>query len=196
MNGCSATDVTAFGHFAAENQNIFVESYATNVFHRAPVVFGNCNLIVLTKWIGQTESLFEIGKAFLGNFEDIFSINVLEERFTSVDSKRDCLLAFVFIMNGHVRTRNDCSYISRNHLRDRKLSVLAIAIEILCAFDPIVRDDFPMLWGDRANCESRFLIRLIEACVHAASITCFELGVEVNLIIYRVYEAMQAFAGI
>ena len=99
MDRCSAADVAAFGDLTAEDQNIFVESYAANVLHRAPVVFGNCDLVVLTEWVSQTKSLFKVGKALLGNFEYVFSVNVLEERFTSVDTKWNCLLAFVFIMN-------------------------------------------------------------------------------------------------
>ena len=86
MNGCSAADVVALGYLAAEDQDIFVESYAADVLHRAPVVFGNCNLVVLAEWIGQAESLFKVSKALLGDFKDIFSIDVLKERFTGVDT--------------------------------------------------------------------------------------------------------------
>ena len=99
VDSCCAADVAALCDLTAEDQNIFVESYAADVLHRAPVVFSNCDLVVLTKWVSQTKSLLKVGKALLGNFENILSINMLEERFTGVDAQRDCLLAFVFIMN-------------------------------------------------------------------------------------------------
>ena len=99
MDSCGAADIAAFGNFAAEDQNVFVESHATNVLHSAPVIFSNCNLIVLTEWISQAESLFKVGKTLLGYFKDLFRIYVLEERFTGVDTERNSLLALVFIMN-------------------------------------------------------------------------------------------------
>ena len=93
-----------------------MESYTANVLHRAPVVFGNCDLVVFTEWVSQTESLFKVGKALLGNFEDVFSINVLEERFAGVDTKRNSLLAFVFVMNRFIGTGNYCCDVCRNYL--------------------------------------------------------------------------------
>ena len=131
MDSCSAADVVAFGHLAAEDQNIFVESYAADVLHRAPVVFSNCDLVVLTEWVSQTESLFKVSKALLSNFEDIFCINVLEERFTSIDAQRNCLLALVFIMNRFIGAGNNRCDVGRNHLRSSKLNVLTIAVDIL-----------------------------------------------------------------
>ena len=107
MDRCSAADVAAFCDLTAEDQNIFVESDTADVLHRAPVVFGNGDLVVLTEWVSQTKSLFKVGKTLLGNFKDIFSINVLEERFTSIDSKWNCLLAFVFVMNRFIGTGNN-----------------------------------------------------------------------------------------
>ena len=79
MDCRGATDVAALGHFATENQNIFVEGNAADIFHCAPVVFSNCDLVVLTKWIGQTESLFKVSKALLSDFKDVFSVDILEE---------------------------------------------------------------------------------------------------------------------
>ena len=79
MNRGCAADVAALCDLAAEDQYIFVESYAADVFHRAPVVFGNSNLVVLTEWVSQTESLFKVSKALLGDFKYIFSIDVLEK---------------------------------------------------------------------------------------------------------------------
>ena len=99
VDSCGAADIAALGYFAAEDQNIFVESHAADVLHRAPVIFSNCDLIVLTEWISQTESLLKEGKALLGNFKDFLSIDMLEERFTGINTERNSLLAFVFIMN-------------------------------------------------------------------------------------------------
>ena len=72
-------DIVAFGYFRTEDQNIFMESYAADVLHRAPVVFGDSDLVVLTEWICQTEGLFEVGKALLGNFKDFLCINIFKE---------------------------------------------------------------------------------------------------------------------
>ena len=79
VDSCGAANVIALGYFATEDQYIFVESHTANVLHRAPVIFGDSNLVVLTKWISQTESLLEEGKALLGYFKDFFSVYVLEE---------------------------------------------------------------------------------------------------------------------
>ena len=79
MNRGCAADVVALGDLGTEDQDIFVESYAAHVLHCAPVIFSNCNLVVLTKWIGKTESLFKVGKALLGDFKDIFRIDIFKE---------------------------------------------------------------------------------------------------------------------
>ena len=79
MNRCRAANVVSLGYFRAEDQNIFVEGYATNILHRAPVVFSNCDLVVLAKWIGQTKSLFKVCKALLGDLENVLRINILKE---------------------------------------------------------------------------------------------------------------------
>ena len=116
MNSCSAADVVALSYLAAEDQDIFVESYAANVLHGAPVIFGNRDLVVLTEWVCQTKGLFKVSKALLGNFKDVFSINVLEERFTCIDAQRNCLLALVLIMNRFICTGNDGCDVGRNYL--------------------------------------------------------------------------------
>ena len=56
-----------------------MEGHATDILHRAPVVFGNCNLVVLAKGICQAKGLFEVGKTLLGYLKDIFSIDIFKE---------------------------------------------------------------------------------------------------------------------
>ena len=77
-SGCAA-DVIALCYLRAEDQNIFVEGHAANVLHGAPVVFSNCNLVVLAEWICQAEGLFEVGKALLSYLEDVLGIDIFEE---------------------------------------------------------------------------------------------------------------------
>ena len=79
VDSCCTADVIALSYLRAEDQNIFVESHATNVLHRAPVVFSNCNLVVLTKWICQAEGLFEVGEALLRYLEDVLCIDIFKE---------------------------------------------------------------------------------------------------------------------
>ena len=79
MDGGCAADVVSLGDLGAEDQDIFVESHAADVLHCAPVVLGNCNLVVLAEWVCQTEDLFEVGKALLSNFKDIFGIDIFKE---------------------------------------------------------------------------------------------------------------------
>ena len=79
VDSCCAADVIALSYFRAKDQNIFVESYTTNVLHGAPVVFSNCNLVVLAKWICQAKGLLKVGKALLGYFEDVLSIDIFKE---------------------------------------------------------------------------------------------------------------------
>ena len=79
VDSCCAADVIALSYLRAEDQNIFVESHATNVLHGAPVVFSDCNLVVLTKWICQAKGLLKVGKALLGYFEDVLSIDIFKE---------------------------------------------------------------------------------------------------------------------
>ena len=76
--GCSAY-IVALCDLGTEDKNIFVECHTSDILHRTPVVFSNCNLVVLTKWIGKTEGLLKVGKALLGDFKDIFGINILKE---------------------------------------------------------------------------------------------------------------------
>ena len=79
VDSCCAADVIALSYFRAKDQNIFVESYTTNVLHGAPVVFSDCNLVVLTEWICQTKGLFEVSKALLGYLKDVISIDIFKE---------------------------------------------------------------------------------------------------------------------
>ena len=79
VNGCRTADVIALSDFGAEDQDIFMESYATNVLHGAPVVFSHCNLIVLAKGISQAESLLKVGEALLGDLKNVLGINVFKE---------------------------------------------------------------------------------------------------------------------
>ena len=76
-SGCTA-DVIALCYLRAEDQNIFVEGHTANVLHGAPVVFSNCNLVILTEWVCKTEGFFEVGKALLGYFKDILGINIFK----------------------------------------------------------------------------------------------------------------------
>ena len=79
VDSCCTTYIVSLSYLGAENQNILMERHAANVLHGAPVVFGDSDLIVLTEWVGKTESLLEVCKPLLGDFEDIFGINVLKE---------------------------------------------------------------------------------------------------------------------
>ena len=77
-SGCAA-DVIALCYLRAEDQNIFVEGHTANVLHGAPVVFSNCNLVILTKGICQAEGLFEVGKALLSYLEDVLGVDIFKE---------------------------------------------------------------------------------------------------------------------
>ena len=69
--------VGKFGLSVGDQDDIFVEGYAADIFHRAPVIFSHCDLVVFTKWVGQTKSLFKVSKTLFGHFKDIFSIDIL-----------------------------------------------------------------------------------------------------------------------
>ena len=56
-----------------------MESYTTHVLHGAPVIFSDRNLVILAKWVGETESLLKVGKALLGDFKYVRCIYVLEK---------------------------------------------------------------------------------------------------------------------
>ena len=56
-----------------------MEGYTAHVLHGAPVIFGDRNLVILSKWIGETESLLKVGKALLGDFKNVCRINMLEK---------------------------------------------------------------------------------------------------------------------
>ena len=56
-----------------------MESNTADVLHGAPVIFGDRNLVILSKWIGETESLLKVGKALLGDFKYVRCINVLKK---------------------------------------------------------------------------------------------------------------------
>ena len=79
VDSCCTADVVALCDLGTEDQDIFVESYAADVLHRTPVVFSNCNLVVLTEWVCKTEGFFEVGKALLGYFKDVLCIDMLKE---------------------------------------------------------------------------------------------------------------------
>ncbi len=98
-----------------------MEGYTTHVLHRAPVIFGNRNLVILSKWVGKTESLLKVGKALLGDFKNFLSIDVFEKLFTGIDSKRNSFLALVFIVHRGVGTSHNGGDVGGNHLRSSEL---------------------------------------------------------------------------
>ena len=99
-----------------------MEGYATHVLHRAPVIFGYSNLVILSEWVGKTESLLKVGKALLGDFKNVRCIDVLKKRFTGIDTERNRLLTFVFFVNGCIGTGHDGGDVSGDHLRSSELS--------------------------------------------------------------------------
>ena len=109
-----------------------MEGYATHILHRAPVVFGDRNLVILSKWVGKTESLLKVGKALLGDFKYVLSINVFKKRFAGIDSERNYLLALVFIVNAGVGTGHNGSDVGGDHLRCGELSKFLLIAKILC----------------------------------------------------------------
>ena len=99
-----------------------MEGYATHVLHRAPVIFGNRNLVILSKWVGKAKSLLKVSKALLGDFKNVLSIDVLKKRFTGIDSERNRLLAFVFIVHRGVGAGHNGGDVGGDHLRCGELS--------------------------------------------------------------------------
>ena len=66
---------------------------------------------------------------------------------------------------------------------------------IALAGDRAIGDNGPFLWGLKVQGVGGLQIRLVEAGKDALGIGSFKLGVEVDLVIGRVHEAVQALAG-
>ena len=79
MDSCCPTYIVSLCDLRSKDQYIFMESNTADVLHGAPVIFGNRNLVILSKWIGETESLLKVGKALLGDFKYVRCINVLKK---------------------------------------------------------------------------------------------------------------------
>ena len=79
MDSGGSTYIISLSYLRAKYQDIFMEGHAAHILHRAPVIFGNCNLVILAKGISQPEGFFEVGKTLLCYLKDIFCIDIFEE---------------------------------------------------------------------------------------------------------------------
>ena len=73
-NRAGAPGVLPIGDLAAEDETILSKSYSSRVFHSAPVVVNDSNLIIFFKGICQTKDIFKVGKTVLGCFKNILRI--------------------------------------------------------------------------------------------------------------------------
>ena len=188
--------VGGVGHPGAEH-HVLEERDAAGILHGAGIELGDEELVVLAEGVGGLELLLEECESLLRQLEDVVRIEVLGERLPAEDAHRvRAVRAHVLVANLVIRPRDEGGDVGR-HSRGRGE---------LPAGDSLghgrwhwcrrVAHDLPVIGGRHRQCEGGLEIGLLEAGVHAPGIGGLELGIEVDLVIDRVDEAVQALAGV
>ena len=196
-NGVCAPVVLFFGGLATEYKRVFVEGNAASVLHGARVEFGHCDLVVLSKRVSETKFFFEEGEATLGKVKEFFWVEEWCERLAAIDTKGNfAMRALITVVYMCVRTGNKCGDIGGDARSSGKSPNVFLSAYICARIDWIVGDKFPVRRCGGGKGESSLQIWLIKAGIHATGICCFELGIEVDLIVCRVGKAVKSLTGV
>ena len=171
------------------------EGHAAGVLHRARVVLGHEDLVVLGEGIGDAVGPLEELEALAGDLDDLVGIQVLNDRGAGVDAQVDCAA-----VGGGQRGRralvgagDDRGDVGRHDLGGCEAVDPGLAI-FLGGRGRRVGEDLPALGGLDRQGEGGLQVRLLKGRVDAAGVRDLELGVGVGLAVGGVNEAVQALS--
>ena len=182
----------------------FEDGHRAGVLHGARVEFGHKQLVVLLERVGAAELRLEEFEALPGQLEDVVGVQVLHQRLPGEHAQRDhaAVRAGDLAADRLVRAGDQRGDVGGEPGRGRELPrpsgrrrrppgvVSAGAgvgeLEMTSQCDGAVT----------VNVKVRLEVRLLEDGEHPARIRHLELGVQVDLVVHRIHEAVQALAGV
>ena len=170
-------------------------------FSIAPgVVLGDVELVVLPERVGVVELLLEPLEALLGELDQLGGVHVLLERLAAVVAERDgAELALVGVELAVVLTGHDRGDVGRHPLGGGEAPGRRAALPVLGGLGlgrRGVGDHDPVRRGGDVEGEDGLQVGLLEGGEDAARVGHLELAVEVDPVVGRVDEAVQALAGV
>ena len=185
------------GDVGAEDVGLDVGDRA-GVLHRAHVVLGHEDLVVLAEREVLVEGLLVEVDAGLRHIDDVLGVDVLGQRGAGEDAHRDRaavargdLAGPALVVAGDERDEIGGHPLGggegpgrRALARDRRLRGGGVG------------DDAPVVGRGDGELVGRLEVGLLEAGEHAPGVGDLELGVEVHLVVDGVDEAVQALAGV
>ncbi len=195
QDGLGAALVRRPGHLAAEDV-VLQERHGSRVLHRARVELRNEQLVVLAERIRhaevlvvEAESLFRLGEQSLG-------VHELRQRRAAEQAQRNvAVLVAVGVVPAGVWTGDQRHQVGAHLRRDDEGVPLGRA-RVLHTGGGAVGDDLPVRRRRDGHLESRLEVGLVEAREHPLRVGGFELRIQVHLVVDRVDEPVQAFAGV
>ncbi len=192
-DGVGTLAARALGDTGPE-QVALVERHATRILHGTHVEFGNEELVVLLERIGNAEERLVILEALLGGFEDLVLLQILEHRSTAVQTQLDGLAGErAHVRVGHVSIRaGDCRVeVGRKRFGGLEMMRGATVFGGLIAQFPIVAHHSPFRWGGHREGGLRLDVGLVETGEYHVGIEWLEVGVEIDLTVSRILDAME-----
>jgi hypothetical protein len=184
------------GHLRAEDVGLG-EGDRTRVLHRAGVELRHEELVVLGEGVGVLELLFVVREALAGLLEDVVGVEILAERLAREQAERDDASAAVGQFGAHdlVGAGDECGHIGGEDRGRLEGPGRGLAVDDGFGGGRIAHE---LPGGGRGHGESerRLEVGLLEDGEDAPGVRHLELGVQVDLVVDRVDEAVQSLAGV
>ena len=172
---------------------VLEEGHRAGVLHRPGVELRHEELVVLVERVRVVEDLVEVVEALLGDGEQLVRVQVLRQRRPAVEAQRNAL---VRVGDPGVGAGDQRDEVGRDPLGRGEVHQLRAGRARLDGAAAGVGDDLPVERRDHVQRERRLEVGLVEAGEHPLGVGRLELGVEVDLPVLRVLEAVQALAGV
>ena len=183
------------GRDLAAEQVLVPQGHAAHVLHRAAVVLGHEDLVVLAERVGDPEVLLEHLEPAAGDGQDLLGVQVLDDRLAAVERRRHPLGAHRRTGHPGVVPGDQDGQIGRDGQRLGEPGPAQTWSDVGGLHGQRVAHHRPGLRGDHSEGEPRLEVGLLEAGVHPPGIGGLELGVQIGALIGRVDEAVQALAA-
>ncbi len=172
---------------------VLKEGHAARVLHRAGLVLGHEQLVVLAERVAHRERAVEEVEPLPGHLENLVRVQVLGQRLAAVDAERDAVVLGPYLVIGACRDRGD---VGGHQRRRREMPARGpVRDELTGHVRCHVRDDLPAGRHRDRELEGGLEVGLVEAGVDAVRVGGLEVGVEVTAAVHGVGEPVQALAA-
>jgi len=188
------------GDLGTEDVHLVVR-YRSGILHRAHVVLGGEDLVVLGERVRAVELVLVEREPAFGDVEDVGGVQVWGQRLAAQDAQRHGAVAGLDLVADQVvrpgDQRGDVAGDARGGCkgphRGGNPSGGRGCHGRRCR---LVGDDLPVRGGGDREGEGGLEVRLLEYGEHSPAVGDLELGVQVDRFVDRVDEAVEAFAGV